>query len=72
MLGGYGRQIERLSRRKLHTYELLFELVREGKIPLDGMLTHTFRAAQYKEAFSLLTSRHRRPVIKAAFAFSNE
>jgi hypothetical protein len=36
------------------------------------MLTHTFRAVQYKEALGLLTSRHRRPVVKAAFEFSNE
>ena len=43
-----------------------------GKILLDGMLTHTFRPAQYKEAFRLLTSRHRQPVVKAAFEFSSQ
>ncbi len=72
VFGCNGRQIEQVGRRKLHTYDLLFELVRDGKIPLDGMLTHTFRAAQYKEAFRLLTSRHRRPVVKVAFEFGSQ
>lgn len=72
VLGGYGRQIERVGRRKLHTYELLFELIRDGKIELDGLLTHTSPLEKYKEAFRLLTSRNRQPVVKVAFEFSRE
>ena len=62
-------QIERLGRRKLHTYELLFELVRDRRLDLAGLLTHTFRPDQYREAFHTLGSRNRQPVIKAAFDF---
>ncbi len=72
VLGGYGRQIERFGRRKLHTYKLLFELVNDGKLNLAGLLTHTFSVDKYKEAFRALTSRSRQPVIKAAFEFSRQ
>ena len=72
VVGGYGRQIERLGRRRLHTYELLFGLIAGGRLDPAGLLTHTFAPARYKDAFRLLTSRHRRPVIKAAFEFGKQ
>ncbi len=37
-------------------------------ISLAGLLTHTFTPTHYKQALDALTSRHREPVIKAAFA----
>lgn len=72
VVGGYGRQIERVGRRKLHTYELLFELIRGGKLELGGLLTHTLPLEKYKEAFRLLTSRNHQPVVKVAFEFSRD
>jgi len=69
VLGSYGRQIEKYGGKEMHTYELLYELVAKGKLNLDGLLTHTFKTNQYKEAFQTLTSRQRQAVIKAAFVF---
>jgi threonine dehydrogenase-like Zn-dependent dehydrogenase len=67
VLGGSGRQIERFDGREMHTYELVFELIAAGKLDPAGLLTHTFALRDYKAALAALTSRGRKPVIKAAF-----
>lgn len=69
VLGSFGRQIEDHNGRRQHTYELLFDLIRRGRLNLDGWLTHTFAPHEYNKAFRTLTSRGRKPVVKAAFRF---
>ncbi len=67
VVGVSGRQIERVDGREQHTYPLLYDLIARKKISLEGLLTHTFTPEHYKRAFGALTSRHREPVVKAAF-----
>ena len=67
LIGAYGRQIENYNGRERHTYTIVFDMISDGLLKLDGWLTHTFRVAQYKQALSLLTSRNRHNVLKVAF-----
>ena len=52
----------------MHTYEAVFELIRQKKIDLSGLLTHKFRIEQYREAFATLSQRSQTGAIKVAFA----
>jgi threonine dehydrogenase-like Zn-dependent dehydrogenase len=40
-----------------------------GRIDLSGMLTHTFRLDQWREAFSSLATQEQSGAIKVAFDF---
>jgi len=67
LIGANGRAFEQYRGRTLHTYELVFELVRQGKLDLGGLLTHRFRIDQYREALRTLTRRGTSRAVKAAF-----
>lgn len=67
LVGCNGRAIEELDGRRLHTYQLVFELIRSGKLRLDGLLTHRFRLADYRAAFQTIATRGRAGLVKAAF-----
>lgn len=67
VVGAYGRQIEEHSGGPLHTYELVFDLMRRGRLKPLGWLTHTFELRDYRRAFAMLLGRNRGPVVKAAF-----
>jgi len=67
VLGCNGRQFERYDGRTLHTYEVVFELAAAGRLRLAGLLTHMFFLEDYRQAFTLLTSRRHSRVVKAAF-----
>ncbi len=69
VLGGYGRQIENYDGARMHTYELLWTLIQKGKINPAGMLTHTFRIGEYRNALAKMTARRKHAVVKAAFTF---
>ena len=40
-----------------------------GKVDLSGMLTHTFRLEQWREAFTVLAEQEASGAIKVAFDF---
>lgn len=67
VVGANGRAIEQYNGRSMHTYEVVFELIQQGKLDLSGLLTHRFRIEQYREAFAALIHRHRTGAIKVAF-----
>lgn len=67
LVGANGRAFEEYDGRKLHTYEIVFELMSRGKLSLKGLLTHRFRVDQYKDAFATLANRGRTGAIKVAF-----
>ncbi|MHC4235173.1 MAG: zinc-dependent alcohol dehydrogenase [Planctomycetota bacterium] len=68
VLGGYGRQLEESEGGpSVHTYQLVFDLLGEGKLRSDGWLTHTFPLRQYRQAVQTLTCRSRAPALKVAF-----
>jgi len=67
LVGANGRAIEDYGDRKMHTYEMVFELMEQGKLDLSGLLTHRFRIDQYGRAFEALIDRNRTGAIKVAF-----
>jgi threonine dehydrogenase-like Zn-dependent dehydrogenase len=67
VIGANGRAIETYQDRRLHTYEVVFELMQQGKLDLGGLLTHRFRLDQYKEALKTIIGRGESGAIKVAF-----
>jgi threonine dehydrogenase-like Zn-dependent dehydrogenase len=67
LIGANGRAFEDYSGRRVHTYEIVFELMQQGKLDVTGLLTHRFPVSEYRQAFSALTDRRQSGAIKAAF-----
>jgi threonine dehydrogenase-like Zn-dependent dehydrogenase len=67
VVGANGRAVESFEGRLLHTYEVVFELVRRGALDLSGLLTHRFPPRRYAEAFDTLVRRGQTGAIKVAF-----
>jgi len=52
-----------------HAFEHFFALLGEGRINLDGMLTHRFRLEDWREAFTAIVGQGETGAIKVAFDF---
>lgn len=52
-----------------HAMLHFFDLVADGRIDLSGMLTHTYRLPQWRQAFSVLADQDESDAIKVAFDF---
>ena len=51
------------------TFQIAFDLMQQGKVSLDWMVTNAFSLYDYGRAFEMLTHKGRYGVIKAAFVF---
>ncbi len=67
--GAYGRSVENFSGRRLGTYQLVHELMVNGKLDVRGFLTHTFRLKDYRRAFETAMNKGRHEAVKVAFDF---
>lgn len=68
VVGAYGRQLEVTpGGAPEHTYRLTFDLMTSGKLRVDGLLTHTFKLADYRLALRTLTARRQTAAVKVAF-----
>lgn len=67
VIGANGRAIENEQERRRHTYEIVFELMEQGKLDLDGWLTHVFELDDYRKAFEAVYDRGRSGAVKVAF-----
>lgn len=67
IVGCYGRGIETFEGRQLHTYEVVFDLIRSGRLRLDGLLTHRFGLEDYRQALATIVNRGGSGLVKAAF-----
>ncbi len=67
VLGANGRAFEEYNGRRLHTYEIVFDFVRSGRLNLKGLVTHRFKVQEYREALRVLTRRGQSGAIKAVF-----
>jgi len=50
----------------MSSFELAMEMIRDGKVSLDGFITHKFRLHEYKQAFKQVRDK-KGQVIKAVF-----
>ena len=53
----------------MHGIAHYLQLVAEGRVDLTGMLTHTFRLEEWREAFTVLATQEHSGAIKVAFDF---
>jgi threonine dehydrogenase-like Zn-dependent dehydrogenase len=60
---------ETFEGRRRHAYEHYFALLQDGRIDLSGMLTHLFRLAEWREAFTTIVRQGDTGAIKVAFDF---
>ncbi len=61
--------VEEVDGVRLHGIEHYLRLVEAGRIDLTGMLTHTFRLDEWREAFTVLATQGESGAIKVAFDF---
>jgi threonine dehydrogenase-like Zn-dependent dehydrogenase len=61
--------VEEVDGERLHGIEHYLRLVQDGRIDLTGMLTHTFRLDQWREAFTALATQEETGAVKVAFDF---
>jgi threonine dehydrogenase-like Zn-dependent dehydrogenase len=61
--------VEEVDGLRRHGIAHYLRLVEDGRIDMDGMLTHTFRLAQWREAFTALATQADSGAIKVAFDF---
>lgn len=66
VIGATGRQVENYQGRAVHTFEIVFDWLRTGRLGLQGLLTHLLPLRDFRKAFHLLTHRPE-PVVKVAF-----
>lgn len=67
LVGANGRAFEEYDGRRMHTYDVVFDLVRQKRLDLSGLLTHRFKIEDYRQAFATLANRSRSGAIKVAF-----
>lgn len=60
---------ERFEGRRRHAFEHYFDLLRDGRIALDGMLTHRFALDRWREAFTTIVRQGETGAVKVAFDF---
>lgn len=63
----FGREI--FEGREAHAYEHFFDLLAAGRLDLGGLLTHTFRLAEWREAFTAIVRQGETGAIKVAFDY---
>jgi len=61
--------IEEVEGVRLHGIAHYLRLAEEGRVDLAGMLTHTFRIEEWREAFTALATQAESGAIKVAFDF---
>jgi threonine dehydrogenase-like Zn-dependent dehydrogenase len=61
--------VEEVEGVRKHAIAHYLDLVEAGRVDLGGMLTHVFRIAQWREAFTALATQHDSGAVKVAFDF---
>jgi threonine dehydrogenase-like Zn-dependent dehydrogenase len=61
--------VEEVEGARKHGIEHYLHMVRAGRVDLTGMLTHTFRLEEWREAFEVLANQGESGAIKVAFDF---
>lgn len=61
--------IEVVEGRRRHGIQHYLDLAASGRVDLDGLLTHTFRLDDWRDAFTALATQERSGAIKVAFDF---
>ncbi|HEX5097035.1 MAG TPA: zinc-binding dehydrogenase [Acidimicrobiia bacterium] len=69
IVGSNAFGVEKVDGVRKHAIEHYLDMVRDGRIDISPMLTHTFRLDQWREAFTTLARQDRTGAIKVAFDY---
>ncbi len=69
LIGSNAFGVEEVDGVRQHAIEHYLDLVRDGRIDLSGMLTHTFRLEDWRDAFRTIIDQGDRDAVKVAFDF---
>lgn len=67
LIGANGRQVETLGDRRSHSYLLVMEWLRDGRLNGDAFPVSRYRLSEYSRAFRELLAPGKRGIVKAAF-----
>ncbi|MGE5251659.1 MAG: zinc-dependent alcohol dehydrogenase [Bacteroidota bacterium] len=67
LIGTYGHGMEHLPGGRKHTYDIIFDGFRDGRLDITGLITHRFPLRDYKEAIRVATSKGPEKAIKVLF-----
>jgi len=68
LVGVYAHGMEPWPGGPRHTYDLVIDLLRQGKVKIEGLITHRFTLSQWKQAI-LTASNKRTRSIKVVFDY---
>ena len=68
-MGSNAFGIEEIDGVRMHGIAHFLRLAEEGRVDLTGMLTHTFRLEEWRDAFAALATQDTSGAIKVAFDF---
>ena len=69
VIGVLGHGAECRDEARVHTYQLVCDWYRSGRLSLDGLLTHRFPVADYRRAIETASSKSGTGAIKVALEF---
>ncbi len=69
LVGTYGHGTDTWQGQNRHTYAWVIDWLREGKLNADGLITHRFPLAAYKEAIATAQDKAGRQAIKVIFDY---
>ncbi len=67
LVGTYHHGYNTWNGERKHTYEWVFDFFRQGKLPIDGLITHRFPFSEYRQAFRVALAKGREKAIKVMF-----
>lgn len=71
LMGSHGRGVESWKGGRVHTYQVVHQLMAEGRFPSDRLLTHVFPLEDYRAALDILTRKGRHGAVHAALRVSS-
>ena len=69
--GVYGCGYADYKGNRQHLFEIAMDMVDQGKVTLDGMITHTFALDSYGEMIEVNLAKEKHHAIKTAVSFIN-
>jgi threonine dehydrogenase-like Zn-dependent dehydrogenase len=69
MMGTLGYGMQNYKKKRVYTWDVAFELIREKKVNLEQYVTHKFRIEDYKEAIKVNVFKEKYGAVKTAFFY---
>lgn len=71
LIGLYAHGVEKWNGETWRTYDLVIDLLRQGKLTVDGLITHRFPLSQWRQAIKAASDK-RNGTIKVVFDYALE